>query len=316
MKLVLATFSRPGGVVSPAGGRARGGAPPSAHKPSPARLGAALGAAGVVGALLLGCGGNVEIGSSSGGGGSTVTGGGGAGGTTIVGGGGAGGAGPQCEDFSAGSLAMNIVTPDGAVWDCAAFMESATGDLVVEGAVIKAESGMIELDACGPAADCLPMIYQVKVGAPGLALNVPVGAYVRLQARVYIPWGCEQRIMITNLPVWQGTPNPVASDSRLWMAGSEGSAEVLESAPFWLDKIKLACDEIDDMGCGQPAHYAMQFTPAGQPDLAILVAPGETKALALPDTPGAVATNLKSYETGYCDDYWNWGYWVAPAPVK
>lgn len=268
-------------------------------------------------AALAGCGGTVEVTSGTGGGtgGSTVTGGGGAGGAT-VGGGGAGGLAPSCQDFSAGSLAMTVVTPEGAVWDCAEFMQSATGDLIVEGAVTKASAGSLEIDACGPAADCLPMLHQVKVSSPGLALTVPVGAFVRLHVNVYIPWGCEERIMITNLPVWQGTPNPVVSEPRLWLAGSEGSASLLESAPFWLDKVKLDCGPVEDAGCGQPAHYVMQFTPAGQPDLAVNVAPGETKSLALPDTPGAVATNLKSYETGYCDDYWNWGYWIAPSAVK
>ncbi len=269
--------------------------------------------------MLAGCGGSIETSSGSGGGtgGTGGTGGGGAGGTTGTGGEGAGGSTSACEDFSAGSLGMTIATPEGAVWDCAAFMQSATGDLDVEGAVTKADAGSFEIDACGPAADCVPMLYQVNLKAPGLVLAVPVGAFVHLQANVYIPWGCEERIMITNLPVWQGVANPVASEPRLWVAASEGSAATLANAPFQLDKVKVDCaSDAEDMGCGKSAHYVMQFAPAGQPDLATQVPPGETKPLALPDTPGAMATNLKSFETGYCDDYWNWGYWVAPAPVK
>lgn len=270
--------------------------------------------------LLMGCGGNVEVSTGGGGaGGGTGGGVGGVGGSGGTGGsvGGTGGVGgSHCDSGPPSGFSMNIVTPEGAVWDCAAFMESQTGTLSFNAAVVKSDLNLLVVDACSPAADCVPFLYTLQFDAPGLGVFAPIGTYVHVEASVDIPWGCYERLMITNIPSWDGMPNPVQPDNQLWLAATDGAVEMFDDAPFKVDKIKLDCGPTTG-GCGgDPGKFDLRFTPVDDPGGAVVVTTAETKTMSLIDTPVAAVKNLRSFESGACDDYWNWAYWVQPSGIK
>ena len=212
---------------------------------------------------------------------------------------------------------MTIVTPEGATWDCAKFMESGTGTLSFDAAVLKSGLNTLSLDACSPAADCVPLIYEVTFNSDGLGVDVPVGTYVHVEASVDIPWGCYERLMIKNIPSWDGMPNPVLPNSQLWVAATDGVVSMFEDAPFVVEEVPLDCGPSSG-GCGggvEPGKYDLRFTPVDNPSGGVTVTTAETKTMTVSETYVAVR-NLRSFESGNCDDYWNWAYWVQPTGIK
>ncbi len=275
-----------------------------------------------------GCGGNVSLSNGDGGsGGETGGAGGGNGGSQGGAGGSVGGTagtggiggGPACDTAPAGSFTMSIQTPQGQVWSCDAWDTTQQGDLTFDAAVVKSSLNVVSLDACSPAADCVPLIYEVTFGADGLGVDIPVGALVHVEASVNVPWGCAQRLLITNLPSWDGMPNPVQTNHQLWVAATDGMADMFADAPFVVDRLKLDCPGYPAGGCGgevEPGQYMFRFTPTNNAGPAVIIETGEVKSLSLVDTPVTAAKNLRSFEPGICDDYWNWGYWVMPSGIK
>ena len=89
----------------------------------------------------------------------------------------------------------------------------------------------------------------------------------------------------------------------------------IEDSPFSVTATALGCDGTD-MGCGIADDYRLDVIVSGG---AAPVYQGQTKLVHLGDA-GANQTiqfrNLRSFETGWCDDYWNWGWWATPIVLE
>lgn len=265
-------------------------------------------------AIGFGCGGKVvlEADGSSGNGGAgglNTTGPGptGPGSTSSVGAGGAAQCGQTFDGFK-----LDFQTQDGTVWGCG-YDISQQGEVAFFAEVLEAwEEGMI-INTCSPTSNCFTN-ETLFLSAPGLKLSIPFGTYVQISLSVYKPWGCEHHIVIKNLPQWDGVQNPYFSDERLFLAAGDGSPVPLQGAPFWVETIPLNCYPDMPPGCTIKDDYLLRFFQIDQEGNSVTVPMGSTASwkILIPDGgyPYTVR-NLRSFETGNCDDYWNWGYYVA-----
>lgn len=218
-----------------------------------------------------------------------------------------GGGGGTC-DRTHDAVAITVETPDAKVFGCDA-APGISGTLDLSGAILEATADTIVLDTCPPNADCGPQMAKVQVTGAGLYLSLWPGLFVRVRGDFAQPWGCEQRIVITNLPEWGGTPNPYDGSERLYLAAADGVASSLADAPISVEPIPLGCSEIpyaDD--------YLLRFSMLAAPGVSADVYMGFTGYMSSP-IDYLAARNLRSFETGAEDDYWNWAYWVAPAAL-
>ena len=273
------------------------------------------GAGGAGGSSAGGTGGDDTGGQSTPGPGTTGPGTGGQGGT---GAGGGGEGGDFTCDLVKEGFDMWIFRPDGTEWGCGAGPGADQSDLDLTATVWESSSTTLVLDVCPPAADCDASHFTVQFDEPPTPVAIPPWTHVRLRARMgfWGPWSvCEHAISIVNVPVWDGDDNPTAGDDRLWLAAADGTDGTLDGSPFTIERVQLACELEDDGLCGLPGIFAMRFVPEDAPGSAVTVPMGGAESLTLPELD-VVARNLRSYETGFCDDYWNWGYWVSPAWIK
>lgn len=177
----------------------------------------------------------------------------------------------------------------------------------------------VALDFCSPAADCIAMPGSLRLNAPGLNLGAsPVGLrrgqFVRIRARATWSWGCTMQVEVSNAPTWDGQPNPVRRDGALLVAAASGEASALPDAPFGLSRRSIGCVSMgSDCGGGRPELFALAFqgrcnTCETDPD-PVVVRQGRTATFGINGLT-YVGTNLRSYNSGACDDYWNYA-WTA-----
>lgn len=258
------------------------------------------------------CGGNVVVDHNAGAGGA-----GGAGVTvtstaTSSGVGGAGGGCGQTHEY----FDFRLETWDGIGVSCGLSMPGGSQVFTLQGQVIETGADYMVIDSCPPNADCAPMINYLYVSSPGLVLQTPTGVFVDLSILIDYPMGCSQTLFMRNLPEWGGVSNMGWPAPTLWLAGSDGSTTTLDGSPFWIEPEALGCyPNPEPSPCGVPEDYALRFLQAQGPGTpGPLLYMGESALLSVTDQ-GQYANwqvrNLKSFETGYCDDYWNWGYYVA-----
>lgn len=262
--------------------------------------------------LLLACGGSVTVDPFGGdGGGTTWTGGaGGVGGST---------GGASCAQTNDG-FAFKLGSVDSAQGlDCASAQPGESTAHHMEGMVVKVDTptGLLVFDQCPPNANCLPDEWFLVVDAPGFTLDVPLGSFIQVDVEIAYPWGCSQAILVRNLPVWGGMPGSGGGEPTLLFEGSDGSANALAGSPFAVTTTALGCGG-PDPGCGMPAdQYRFDVLGAGM-GYTVPVYQGQTMSFEAKDgstTRPFAFRNLRSHVTGACDDYWNWSFWVTPAPV-
>ena len=183
-----------------------------------------------------------------------------------------------------------------------------------QGQVVTTSKNAFTMDTCPPNADCAGPLTNVAIDAAGLELWVPEQAFVKVKLELLAAWGgCNQRVSIQNIPSWAGAPNPVAQDGRYYFAGTDGVVEHPDS-PFAIAQVALGCVNWGS-GCGglTPDLYALVFTVGpGDPGTQVLM--GQTATVNAP-MPTWVH-NLRSFQSGACDDYWNWGWWAAWVPTS
>jgi hypothetical protein len=238
-------------------------------------------------------------------------GGGGSGGQGATGG--AGGAGGSCQRTYDGFAYTITSSGSSGGLDCATAQPGSSTYQHLDGVVVSTWPEGFSLDTCPPNMDCgFSLVYDVWISAPGLSYFVFEGQLVQLDVMVDFPWGCSQTLMVRNLPEWNGLASPAGSAPTLVVAGSDGAPTTVGDAPFGVFPVALGCVGVDQ-GCGIEDDYRLDFQTL---DGFEPIYQGETRELALPSGPNAVqwglARNLRSFETGWCDDYWNWAYWVVP----
>lgn len=229
-----------------------------------------------------------------------------------TGGGGGGGtsnttAGPLCVEAH-GFFDMRLQTPSGAIWSCD---EKTTeqGDLVFTAQVLAMDGNAFTLDACSPAADCMPIQYDLTLASPGLHADIPVGSFVEVSVHLARPWGCEHAIQIRNVASWDGYPNPVHEDDRIWLVAADGSIHTFADTPFTVERKQLGCPG-EPNGCGPvPVDtYSLLFGLGAE---TFELHQGEVTTVTLPSTPTLQYLdlhNLRSFQPAPCDNDWNWGY--------
>jgi hypothetical protein len=266
----------------------------------------AIGFAACLASVCNACGGSVTGTPSAGAGGQGV--GGGSGGSAAMGGSGAiaGGGGKSCartEDVLGVKMATSASEPppvctgnwtDPQTW-------SATGIVIGSG------PNVMEIDECSPEADCVPMTADILWDARDLALAVPMGAIVRVDYLVASTvYDCTEVLSIVNLPSWGGIANPVSASDELYLAAADGRYQAPDQSGLEITPVPQGCSTATG-GCNaglKPDDYALAFRVGSSETLVHM---GETRALG----QGLTAANLRAYVSGYCDDYWNWAYWVA-----
>jgi hypothetical protein len=265
-------------------------------------------------AVSVGCGGNVRLepggaGGDGGQGGVTTTTTTGPGSTTSTGTGGAAQCGQTLEGFS-----LDLQREDGTVWGCGYGPATQQGELSFNAEILDGWEGGYVLNTCAPDANCLPTKEVLVLHAPGLPMSIPTGAFIEVTVSVYQPWGCEHHVLIKNLPQWGGLANPHFGDDRLFLAAGDGNPFPVQGAPFWVETVALGCYPDAPPGCTTKEDFALRFFQVDQEGNSITVPMGVTSEwkILIPDGKfPLVVRNLRSFETGNCDDYWNWGYYAA-----
>jgi hypothetical protein len=259
------------------------------------------------------CNGNVIIdnpsvaaSSSSGGSGS-----GSAGGTSgVVGSSGVGGA-PSCKETH-DTLSVTLSTWKGETFACG----QGNSDTDFYAAVLDTPGpGLFVLDSCSPGADCIPFISKLSITAPGLATDVPKGAYVKVHVAIDdFMGGCAQRIEIKNLPFWDGAPNPVMPGDFVWFLGVDGTVTAFVDSWFTAAPEPLSCYPGQQGGCGLHDDYRWHFQLPNNPaEPGVLVPMGDTVYWGAPLPNGfeyVSAHNLRSLSTGACDGPNDFAYWI------
>lgn len=273
-------------------------------------------------ALAAACGGNVTVDpdGEGGGGGASGPGSSSSSSSSVGGSGGSGGA-PGCGQTTE-SFLFSVVTWTGEIIDCSSVQPGGSQVFQLQGEMTQLSSTEFQIDSCPPNADCAPTLSILTIESPGFEHYLPTATYVDLTVEIDFPFGCSQTLLVKNLPEWGGLPSPGGDQPTLLFAGSEGSPGAPAGAPFAIEAVPLGCYP-DDPGdvCGKPEDYALTFHVLDDPGLpALTMFMGELGVWEVTDSGVPViwaARNLKSFETGWCDDYWNWAWWVSvnPPPI-
>jgi hypothetical protein len=192
---------------------------------------------------------------------------------------------------------------------------SDTGTLKLQGSISGGDEDTFVLDSCPPNADCMPMLSKIYL--PGSYAWIPPGTFVTLQLDVQQPWGCLQRMLIMNLPVWGGEPNPNGGEASMLFAAADGTYETFPESPFGIAAQPLGCYP-GAPGCGgeTPDDYMLLFFEMNSQDNMVTVPMGNGASWWLSNGSLWYVQNLRSYASGACDDYWNWSYRITMQGIK
>jgi hypothetical protein len=244
------------------------------------------------------CGGKVVVHSGSPDGGA-----GGVGGKTPVADGG-GGAAPECGRTN-DRFDMALYGFDASEWGCSLGVKTATGTYVATGMVVFSDVATITVDSCPPSADCSFSYTTIDVAADGLTNLVPIGALVRVEAKVQGAPGCEHYLTIENLAAWEGMVSAVAGD-HIWLAAGDGGLAGTASFPFDIAAEPLGCYP------GEPAEdhllrWSSSWSSSGSE---LVLAMGEEGDWHTGGTTYR-ARNLRAFENGSPGEAANWGWWLT-----
>jgi len=202
----------------------------------------------------------------------------------------------------------------GEAWGCDFDMDTQLGELTFEAEVTRADQEGLVLNLCPPNANCPPTEEVLHFDAPGLDNPVPEGAYVEVRLAVERPWACTARLRIKNLIAWGGELNPVMGVSVLWLEAADGVAASFSGGGYGVSTAALGCYP-NGPSCGPPEDdYLMTFLPDVEPSNAIELQMGSEQSWIFEGPlfqERLNVRNLRSYESGACDDHWNWAFWLA-----
>lgn len=234
---------------------------------------------------------------------------------------------PNCTAATPAGVRIALRSPDGAAWDCSAPRPTGMpapvqhffNASVVSAADDDAGSHLV-LELCSPATDCAGRRARLDVRAPNFLLAsgpnaLRPGQYLSVRVQTQTFFTCTTQLEVSNLPRWDGIANPVRSDSSLLAAAADGEASALGTAPFGVSAAHVGCvtASMPNCGGGPPEQLALAFqgscrTCLRAPD-PVLVRQGQ-RALFHIDGLELEAQNLRSFNTGNCDDYWNFAWTV------
>jgi hypothetical protein len=215
-----------------------------------------------------------------------------------------------------------IDRPDQTRVDCSSVMNTPgpgpVQPTVLEGRVTRRVANGFEIDSCGPNADCDSLLTNVTVSAPGLDFWLPTGALVRVTYLITRFFACQQALEVSTIPAWNGLMNPYQPNDALMLAVVDGGG-TFSSSPYKVDREALGCRPMSQ-GCGgvAPDEYALMFITTAVPERRIRVAMGQSNTIDLYSDGSfqgiLTARNLRSFQTEYCDDYWNFAWFLRFQP--
>ncbi|WP_437677923.1 hypothetical protein [Sorangium sp. So ce131] len=210
------------------------------------------------------------------------------------------------------TLTLALETHEGKTLGCTGGFREGDGDVVIQGQVVEVGDTSVLIDSCPPTHDCVPKRSRLSVSEPGLLLAVTEGALVELRMAVETPMGCGARLLLMNLPSWGDIDNPVNPSSALLLAAADGLDTTFPESPFLLYK-ELECTT--EFEGSRHEVYLFRFMEADSPDArGVFVPQGEERIWTSSSSAlGSLRIrNLRSYESGLPDDFWNWAYWIIP----
>jgi hypothetical protein len=188
-----------------------------------------------------------------------------------------------------------------------------TIDFATDGRIVGLSRTTFEIDGCPANADCDAQVRQFTLDAPGLDVSRALfpGALVHVHYKRGCGWGCTSDIAVTSLDSWGGYANAAPAATGLYLAADDGGGSVGEMM-YRVNRTLLPCDTYPRGGvCAENAGlYSLEFD---FDDASWVVVPMGEERVA-PYRGGLLSIrNLRSFETGYCDDYWNWAHWMVNA---
>lgn len=234
----------------------------------------------------------------------------GAGAGGMGGSGGSTGSGDACEEPGE-SFAFEIALSDGTIHDCAKFQDE---EIALQGAIVSAVGPTAwEIDSCAPGAGCAPAFNTLTVLTTGLDLQIPAGTYVEIAAKItHIGGVCTAGLLVSNLPTWNGSPNPTEGGTAPWLdSGGPGS-------PFSRDTVFRCATGFGANDCpGGQEFYALTFLLAADPSAVTEpVDSGQSIVWDVAAGPAAgryTARTLHAH-SGYCEQPGSIEYFIARAP--
>ncbi|APR82862.1 Hypothetical protein A7982_08211 [Minicystis rosea] len=229
--------------------------------------------------------------------------------------GGLGGGSSACgHTYDRFAFALGI---DGApTLGCDTAEPGANESLHIQGLVLTASTTELTLDTCPPGTACdSDTIYHLTAHSPVFQLPSSTGYFIDIQATVSFTGACVSTLVGRNLPEWNGVLNPKGTGSQLLFVGVDGMATAPVGLPFSVSTKPIGCTP-DKTGCGaQPDDHRFRIQTSqkvvnvDQGVIKFFTATEDGEELKL------MFRNLRSFESGVCDDHWNWAYWVKPASI-
>jgi hypothetical protein len=234
---------------------------------------------------------------------------------------------PSCSFAGAHGVGISLTGPMGVPSDCSGVRPPGPGTtpMIIDriATVVSASDDAmgthVSLDYCSPAADCVPLIGSLTIAAPDFSLAagpnaLRPGQFVEIRSRATWSWGCTMQVEVTNAPTWDGAMNTIRSDHALLAAAANGEGTALPNPMFSVDRRSIGCI-MTGSGCGggPPELFALAFQGACdaclRPTDPVVVYQGTSGTLMI-NSLSYEARNHESYNSGACDDYWDYAWTV------
>jgi len=172
-------------------------------------------------------------------------------------------------------------------------------------------SSVLTIDTC-VSDGCGAQIATIDVKTP-TPFTVPVGAYVEAEYWIEPSFMCTYFLRISNLPEWNGRKNPISDVAKTYLVASDGFSaptSKMASTGIAVSPTRLGCATRDGGSCGTQVpldSYTFEFSASGSP--ALTVPMGQSLPWVV-SGQNVIVRNHRSYESGKCDDYWNWAFTI------
>jgi len=170
---------------------------------------------------------------------------------------------------------------------------------------------IVTIDTCTGDA-CSPQ-NAVFTFNSAIDFTLPVGAFVELDYTITRTWICTYFMRIANLPTWDGRTNPVDNTTKLYFVASDGQHNPNDkTSPIGvgIQTFPIGC-MVDAGTCGAPVPADTYYFKIASGGNEITLLMGESKPLVV-NGQTLTVRNLRSYQTTFCDDYWNWAFTMTP----
>ena len=244
---------------------------------------------------------------------------------------------PTASAYSPGqpgseSLTAKVILPDGQEHSATAALSAATsvdggtrggttrleGD--IRGRVSESSAGEVVVDTCDASTGCQPTLYRLAAAAPGLTLAIPVGRDVSATWTFGSgAWVSSQQVAILD---GSGGADSTDGTRAIWLWAVDPSMGGDVAGLFQVETQELFCNPSPGTRhpCGDfspPDDYAFRFS-ATSGGAQVTLATSQSGTLTVLTTSGQeqhlTVHDLRSYQSGKCDDYWNWAWWAAGHP--